>query len=256
MTGVALTLLEEGAAARASRAEPEAMVLRAHDLAVRLGPELIVEVRRLELARGEVAVLDSASGTGKSTVLGILCGAILPLGRSGGRLEIVGRSLVGAGVRRARPGPREVGFVPQTSALVPSLTVAENVDLPMRIARLDADPRWRQRVFAALGLVDLAARRPSQLSVGQRQRAAIARALIGRPALLLLDEPVSALDPANVDRVETLVRVLADDAGAGVLLATHRAGGGAFRDACRVEHGVERAGKITLSVFFLPERAP
>lgn len=254
MIGVTLPRPDDRAVAGESGRQ--AAVLRARDLAVRLGPELVVEVRRLDLARGEVAVLDSASGTGKSTVLGLVCGAIRPLERRGERLEIVGRPLVGTGARRVAASPRELGFVPQTSALVPSLTLAENVDLPMRIARLAADPVWRRHVLAVLGLVDLAARRPSQLSVGQRQRAAIARALIGRPALLLLDEPVSALDPANVDRVETLVRILADEAGAGVLIATHRASGGAFRDARRVEHRVDCAGAITASVFSLPERAP
>lgn len=220
-------------------------VLHVRNLGVRLGPEFAVVVTGLDLDRGEVIVLDSASGTGKSTVLGLITAAIPGAGMAGQALRLAGHALTGAGA-----APEDLGFVLQTSRLIPFLTLGENIGLPLRIAGRVADARWRAHVLDRLGIAGLLGRRPDQVSVGQRQRAAVARALIARPRLLLLDEPVSALDPANTAAVEGLIAELAREAGAAVLLASHQAGRGAFADAPRCPHRVETAANgVTVSRF-------
>jgi putative ABC transport system ATP-binding protein len=111
------------------------------------------------------------------------------------------------------------------------------------------DEDWQKHLVGALGLTGLLDRRPSQVSVGQRQRVSIARALVAKPALLLLDEPVSALDPANVTQVEHLISILSQEAGAATLLASHQAQNGAFAEAPRGDHRVFEHAGVTYSVF-------
>ena len=142
-----------------------------------------------------------------------------------------------------------MGFVLQTSALVSCLSVAENVTLPCRVAGIAPDPDWHAHLLRAPGIAGLGDRKPAAISIGQRQRAGIARALLARPALLLLDEPVSALDPANVDQVDRLIAILAADAGSGVVLASHQAARGAFANRARARHRVEERSGALFSVF-------
>ncbi|MGC9445620.1 ATP-binding cassette domain-containing protein [Cereibacter johrii] len=215
------------------------------DLSVRLGERFEVAIERLSVAPGEVLVLDAPSGSGKSTVLGLVAGAVAPQARPA-RHRVAGHDLAPA---PRPPGPAAMGFVLQTHALVPYLTMGDNIGLPARIARLRVAPDWAREVVGSLGLADLMGRFPAQLSVGQRQRAAVARAMLARPRLLLLDEPVSALDPANVRAVEELILRLAGDAGSAVLLAGHQIAGSAFAACRRVRHRVEVAGALTRSVF-------
>lgn len=224
-------------------------VLRVRNLGVRLGPDLVVMVRSLEVRPGEVLLLKAPSGAGKSTVLGLISGAIASSGFSGEIHEIVGRVFDRRVPRRRLAGPETLGFVLQTNALISCLTAIENIELPLRIAGRAPDPTWRAHLMEALGIGGLGSRRPAQISVGQRQRVAIARALIGPPALLLLDEPVSSLDPGNVAQVEALIRQLAEEARSAVVLASHHAGRGAFRDARRATHAVRRGDGVTYSIF-------
>lgn len=220
-------------------------VLHVRNLGLRLSADFAVVIDALDLDPGEVLVLDSASGTGKSTVLGLVSGAI-PAGKlDGEQLLLCGRPVhLAAGGTRAAPDrasfapPDVLGFVLQTSRLVPFLTLQENIGLPARLAGKEPDRGWLTYVLDRLGIAGLMERRPDQVSVGQRQRAAVARSLIARPALLLLDEPVSALDPANTDAVERLIAELARESGSAILLASHKASGGAFADAPRCGHAV------------------
>lgn len=233
-----------------ARRQPVAnrLALEARDLGRRLSPDFTVLVTRLALAEGEILVLDAPSGAGKSTALGLLSGAIGSSRFPGERLVLGGAPPPAGG---AVP-PDVLGYMLQTHALVPFLTLAENIELPARIARLALDANWIGELTGLLGIADLGGRKPAQLSVGQRQRGAIARALACRPRLLLLDEPVAALDPGNVDRVEALIVALAGQTGAAVLLASHQAGRGAFAAAPRARHRVERSRDGLFSVFEAP----
>ena len=225
-------------------------VLDIRQVGVRLSADFAVLIERIEIGAGEIVLLDSASGSGKSTVLGLVAGAI-PAGPLEGRVHRLNGEEPLAGARgNAGFGPQELGFVLQTSRLVDFLTLGENIALPSRLARVTPDPAWRRHVIGALGIDALVSRYPDQVSVGQRQRASIARALLARPALLLLDEPVSALDPANIDAVEALIAKLAKEAGSAVLLASHQAARGAFSGATAAAHRVEHGSDgVVWSVF-------
>lgn len=217
-------------------------VLHARNLGCRLGEAFAVVIDRLDLDRGEVLVLDSASGTGKSTVLGLVAAAIPGAGLAGERLHLAGRAVPnqGASDRAGFAPPDVLGFVLQTARLIPFLTLQENILLPARVAGIALDRAWTGHLLDRLGIAALVGRRPDQVSVGQRQRAAVARAMAARPKLLLLDEPVSALDPANTEAVEALIAEVAAEAGAAVLLASHKAAGGAFAAAPRCAHVLTR----------------
>jgi NitT/TauT family transport system ATP-binding protein len=161
------------------------MPLHVEGVSHRYGSVAALEAIDLDIADGETVVLIGPSGCGKSTLLGILGGLLQP---SQGRVTLSG------------PVPADslnpFTYVFQDFALLPWRTVAANVALPLEHRTLDANER-RERVAAALGLTGLtefAAAFPKQLSGGMRQRVGIARALVVRPAVLLLDEPLSALD--------------------------------------------------------------
>lgn len=227
----------------ASRIAP--MTVEIENLGLRLSETFGVLIARLYLSAGEVVVLDAPSGAGKSTVLGLVAGAIQPDKEIGRARHMI----AGFDASRSLPPPDTLGFVLQTSALVSYLTVAENVELPSRVVGAPVDSDWRSYLIRALGLEGLEQRNPSEISVGQRQRVGIARAFLLRPALLLLDEPVSALDPDNVDQVEALIALLAQDANAAVILASHQAARGAFSANHRAAHRLERRAGVLLSVF-------
>lgn len=228
-------------------------VLSARNLGIRLGTDFAVILSCLRLGAGDVLVLDAPSGAGKSTVLGLIAGALPASDLPGRALRLCGADLLTSDLHRTRAdlaGARRLGFVLQTSRLVPFLTLAENIALPLRLAGAALPRDWQKELTGRLGISALLDRRPDQVSVGQRQRAAVARALLARPALLLLDEPVSALDPANIDAVESLIAQLAAEAGSAVLLASHQAGRGAFADAPRGSHRVEQdEDGVTISLF-------
>ena len=185
----------------------------------------------LELERGDFVALMGPSGCGKSSLLH-LCGAMdRP---TSGRIVIEGTPLHGMddlGLTRLRR--TRIGFVFQFFNLLPTLTVAENVALPLLLAgvsksKAEADAgRWIDRV----GLASRRGHYPQQLSGGEMQRTALARAVAHQPALLLADEPTGNLDSANSLRVLALLRELNDETGVAVLLATHSAeiAGGAKR---------------------------
>lgn len=232
-------------AATAATVAPTQTVLEVAQLRVTLSPEFAVEVDALRLRRGAVVVLDAPSGAGKSTVLGLISGAI-----EADRPEATTRHRIdGQDIAGTVPPPEALGFVLQTSALVPYLTVAENIDLPAAVRGVAPDPEWRSYLTRVLGLATLEHRKPAAISVGQRQRAGIARAFLLRPKVVLLDEPVSALDPDNVNLVEGLIAHLAEDADAGIVLASHQAARGAFADSPRARHRLERRGGCLVSVF-------
>ena len=175
----------------------------------------------LEVAAGELLVVRGPSGSGKTTLLNILGGLDRPdTGQVWfGDDELTAmdeRALVE--VRRKR-----LGYVFQTFGLIPVLSAAENVEVPLRIEGTDAAER-DARVAAMLELVGLGehgAQRPYELSGGQQQRVGLARALVGRPRVLLADEPTGQLDSATAGAVMDLIGDLVRSEGVAAIVATH-----------------------------------
>ena len=174
----------------------------------KLGPAIIraVDEVSLEIGAGEFAALLGASGSGKSTLLHLLAGLDRP---TSGSIEVEGRELGRLSARDLAAYRRDkVGMVFQSFNLVPSMTVGENVELPMRFAEVERGERSR-RVREALERVGLGGRmdhRPGEISGGEQQRAALARALINRPSLLLADEPTGNLDSRTGEEIMNLIR--------------------------------------------------
>lgn len=200
---------------------------------------------------GQTLALTGPSGCGKSTLLSLVGLLDRP---DTGRVEVDGQDL--ATVRRpADFRARHIGFVFQFHHLVPTMTLQENVEAPMMAIAVPAAER-RARAAALLAAMDLGPRArflPAHVSGGERQRAAVARALVNRPSIVLADEPTGNLDSANGDRVVALLVAHARQAQALVLIATHNAEIAAamdrriaLRDGRQVPEGVPapRAGSI------------
>ncbi len=171
--------------------------------------------------RGELVALKGRSGSGKTTLLNLVGGLDAP---DGGSVHVDGYDLATLGedglleLRRDR-----IGFVFQSFGLIPILTAAENVGVPLRLR--GADPAEREERVALLlslvGLADHALQRPGELSGGQRQRVAIARALANQPSLIIADEPTGQLDAETGHAVMELLRAVVRSEGVTALVATH-----------------------------------
>lgn len=176
----------------------------------------------LTVLPGELVAVMGPSGSGKSTLLNLAGGLDQP---TAGEVVVAGAPLSRVTARQlAEIRRRTVGFVFQDLNLIPSLTAAENVALPLELDGLSAREAQRhaRAAMLAVGIQDLADRFPEEMSGGQQQRAAIARALVGERRLVLADEPTGALDSTTG---EAVLRVLRErcDAGAAGLLVTHEA---------------------------------
>jgi putative ABC transport system ATP-binding protein len=192
-----------------------------------------VEVLRgvgLPVAAGEVVALTGPSGSGKSTLLHILAGLTPP---TSGSVRVCGEELAGLGDdARCLLRRRRVGLVFQAFHLIDVLTAEENVALPLSLAGVrprEAAAR-AARALAAVGLGDRRGRRPDELSGGEQQRVAVARALAAEPDLLLADEPTGNLDSLSGRRVLDLLRGVSGRRGPALLLATHDPGCAALAD--------------------------
>ena len=175
----------------------------------------------LQVRAGEFVALLGSSGSGKSSLLNLIAGLDHP---SSGTVIVEGKNL--AQLSRpelAKYRLRTVGMVFQSYNLVSSMTLAENVELPMRFAEVDRSQR-PQLVREALDRVGLSARmthRPSELSGGEQQRAALARALINRPKLLLADEPTGNLDSRTGTEIMDFIREFNQSLGMTIVMVTH-----------------------------------
>lgn len=173
----------------------------------------------LDLAAGSFTAVMGPSGSGKSTLLQCAAGLDRP---TSGTVAVDGVELAGLSERRLTLLRRErIGFVFQSFNLLPSLTAAQNVALPLRLARRRPARGAVREALDRVGLGDRAGHRPSQLSGGQQQRVALARALITRPAVLFGDEPTGALDTATSREVLSLLRELVDREGQTTVMVTH-----------------------------------
>ena len=187
-----------------------------------------LEIGALSLQSGQTIALTGASGSGKTLMLEVL--GLLRKPADGTQFQFHSSTeqidlaeVWALGVRSAKLAQcrgRMFGFVPQSGGLMPFLSVEENVALPQRIGgQIDHD--WCRRLIGRLGLDDVGKLRPGALSIGQRQRTAIARALAHRPAFVIADEPTAALDPDSADQVLELLLEMAKDQECGVILSSH-----------------------------------
>jgi putative ABC transport system ATP-binding protein len=225
----------------------EAAIAELHAVSRRfgLGDNAVAAVKDASLCvrPGEVVSITGPSGSGKSTLLCLLGALLQP---DSGEVEIAGRSIAGCTpVERAELRRRHLGFVFQGFNLLKGLTALENVELALEVARVPAGARGERarRALEAVGLTRCATRRPRELSGGEQQRVAVARALAPQPSLVLADEPTGNLDSVNGQAAVELLCGHARENGAAVVIVTHdpRVSGVADRELW-MEDGVLRGG--------------
>jgi putative ABC transport system ATP-binding protein len=224
---------------------PTEVLLNAQGLRLSYGNTVALNGASIDVRAGEILVLTGRSGSGKSSLLYCLSGVLRP---GGGHLLYLSLSMTEmsdgelSALRRS-----EFGFVFQFGELVPELSIWENVSLPLR---LNGEKGIRPRVdelLERLGIASVAKKRPGQVSGGQAQRAAVARALVHRPRVVFADEPTGALDTENSDIVLREFVALARMSGAAVLLVTHESNVANVADRhLRVVDGTVQAASIPL----------
>jgi ABC-2 type transport system ATP-binding protein len=191
---------------------PTETVIATRGLAKRYGDVRAVDGLDLNVHRGEIYGFLGRNGAGKTTTIRMLLGLVKP---SSGDVTVLGT--------RITPGEpsalARVGCLVETATAYPNLTVRENLDIQRRLTR--ASRKTVADSIALLRLDEYADRRAGHLSLGNRQRLALARALLHAPELLVLDEPANALDPAGIIEVRELLRGLADERGVTVFMSTH-----------------------------------
>jgi len=185
------------------------------------GADAVTALDRVTLGfpAGSFTAVMGPSGSGKSTLLQCAAGLDRP---DAGEVAVFGTRL-GALTETALTVLRRqrIGFVFQSFNLMPSLTAAQNIELPLRLAGRRPEPGAVHSALAAVGLADRARHRPSELSGGQQQRVAIARALVARPQVLFADEPTGALDVGTSRAVLGLLRGLVAEHGQTIVMVTH-----------------------------------
>jgi putative ABC transport system ATP-binding protein len=197
----------------------------------------------VEIQKGQLTAIMGPSGSGKSTLMHVMAG--LDAATSGsvwlGRTNMT--HLKEKEVTELRRD--KIGFVFQSFNLIPTLTAAENITLPIEIAGEKPDEAWIDQVVARVGLADRLTHRPSELSGGQQQRVAVARALGSRPEIVFADEPTGNLDSKSGAEVLNLLRSSVDDFGQTIVMVTHDAPSAAYAD--RVIFLAD--GQITTELF-------
>lgn len=199
----------------------QAPLLVAEEIAKSFGPTPALVNAGMTLSAGEMLAVMGPSGSGKSTLLHCASGILTP---DDGRVAYRGTDLAGmADEDRSALRRSEFGFVFQFGQLVPELTCLDNVALPLRLDRrsrrgaTDRARAWLEQ----LGVGGVARHRPGQISGGETQRVAVARALVTEPRVVFADEPTGSLDSLNGEQVMQLLTAAARDSGAAVVLVTH-----------------------------------
>ncbi|MCB9138353.1 MAG: ABC transporter ATP-binding protein [Caldilineaceae bacterium] len=188
------------------------MVIAARNLSKRYGPVQAVDKIDLTVRRGEIYGFLGRNGAGKTTTIRMFLGLIRP---TEGEVVLLEETI--------RPGVRKVfsrvGYLVETATAYPNLTVRENLAIQRRLM---GQPQTAvDAIIAQLGLAEYANRRAGHLSLGNKQRLALARAMIAQPELLILDEPANGLDPGGIVEVRALLRGLADEQGVTIFLSSH-----------------------------------
>ncbi|WP_371593363.1 ABC transporter ATP-binding protein [Streptomyces virginiae] len=209
---------------------PAGSLLAATDLRKAYGSTTALDGAEFSIHAGEVVAVMGPSGSGKSTLLHCLAGIVPP---DSGSITYAGRELTTmSDAERSELRRTEFGFVFQFGRLVPELTCVENVALPLRLTsvkRKEAE-RTALRWMEQLQVEDLGAKRPGEISGGQGQRVAVARALVTGPRVIFADEPTGALDSLNGELVMQLLTEAARSANAAVVLVTHETRVAAYSD--------------------------
>lgn len=189
-------------------------------LSLAFGTTAALDDLSIDIQAGEIVAVMGPSGSGKSTLLHCLAGILRP---DEGEVRFEDRSVTGLSESaRSALRLRSFGFVFQFSDLLPELTLRENVVLPLQLNRAPGDTmRKAASLLEALEIDDVADRRPAEVSGGQVQRAAVARALVHEPSIVFADEPTGALDSVAGELVLTALIKLARSNGASVVLVTH-----------------------------------
>lgn len=194
------------------------MLIESKNIVVRRAGSPSLRFPNFNLKAGEKTILLGPSGSGKTTLLSVLAGLLKP---DEGDVLIDGRNLYEIPASKGnRLRGQRFGFVFQTLHLLPSLTLRQNIALAGDLTG-KVDGNRLNHLLDILGLSDKADRKPDALSQGEQQRAAIARAVINRPSIIVADEPTSALDDANAMAVMDLLEEQAKETNAALLIATH-----------------------------------
>jgi putative ABC transport system ATP-binding protein len=210
---------------------PEAVVT-ARDVARRYGEgDAAVDALRgvsLDIARGRLTAVMGPSGSGKSTLMHILAGLDQP---TSGEVTVAGVEIAGLDDDALTKLRRDhIGFIFQFFNLLPMLTAAENIALPLKLAGGRPDAEWLDGLVATVGLGDRLSHRPAELSGGQQQRVAVARALVSRPSVMFADEPTGNLDSRTGAEILGLLRDSVDTLGQTTVMVTHDAHAAAIAD--------------------------
>ena len=210
---------------------PDAVVI-ARDVGRRYGDgDTAVHALRdvsLDVARGRLTAVMGPSGSGKSTLMHILAGLDLP---TSGAVSVAGVDIAGLDDDELTRLRRDhIGFIFQFFNLLPMLTAAENIALPLKLAGGKPDKAWLAELVDTVGLRDRLGHRPSELSGGQQQRVAVARALVSRPSVMFADEPTGNLDSTTGGEILRLLRDSVDTLGQTTVMVTHDAHAAAIAD--------------------------
>lgn len=182
-------------------------------------PLVIIDIPRLDIGAGEQVVLRGESGGGKTTLLHLISGIVTA---DSGSIKLDGMELNKfSESARDRIRADKMGYVFQTFNLLPGFTALENVRLGMTFARKKMNLERAKDLMNRVGLADRMNYMPNQLSVGQQQRVAVARALANKPRLLLADEPTANVDPANQNKIIELIQEVCREDVVAILLVTH-----------------------------------
>ncbi len=191
------------------------------NVSLAFGPRQVFRDLNCTFCAGEISVLAGPSGCGKSSLLRLVGGLLQP--QSGG-IQVAGREVAGVKNQALRQIRKHVGMMFQNGALLSAMSIFENLALPLREQHKMDEGEIRNKVstqLVSVGLGDAEELLPGQLSGGMVKRAALARALISDPEILLCDEPFSGLDPVSVRRIEELLVGLNQDRGMTILLTSH-----------------------------------
>jgi putative ABC transport system ATP-binding protein len=210
---------------------PDAVV-SARDVVRRYGTgDTAVDALRgvsVDIAAGRLTAVMGPSGSGKSTLMHILAGLDQA---TSGEVTVAGQDVTGLSDAELTLLRRDhIGFIFQFFNLLPMLTAAENIALPLKLAGGKPDPAWLDELVASVGLADRLGHRPAELSGGQQQRVAVARALVSRPSVMFADEPTGNLDSTTSGEILGLLRDSVDTLGQTTVMVTHDAHAAAIAD--------------------------